>query len=264
VSMHLSHFALRDRAVYFVERNTLIMPKFKYLVFFILIPLLVTLSPAQWAFPQVFWVFCAQQMAAGSLIVVSVLHSCDTASSNGIWLSNRNRTIMALWILLAYFLPLVSAEMLGMILLDVAKVVSIQGIDYPTWTAIGEHCEDLLMSLRRQILISLLNGEMLIGYGASYLAVFLLSRQVNRYSRAAGGFFAMILTILIAQSIAFWMTYPFPRPFDLREYILGGPHSESLKPWSALVPLALIVVHGIQILYFFISRRSLTFLKAVS
>lgn len=255
ISLKFSHFAFRDRIVYFRERKSLILPKFKYLTAFIFIPILVSLSPAQWAFPQVFWVFCAQQLACASLIIVSVLHTCDSASSNGIRLTVRTQVALACWLLFADFLPLASAEMVGIILLDVAKVVSIPGIEYPTWASIFESSNTLVANLLRGVLRSLLNGEIIIGFGTAYFAVWLLSRPVKGFSRSSLSLIAVILVVLVAQAIAFWMTYPFPRPFDLREYILGGLQPPHLKPWAALVPLGLIVAHEAQVVLFGMRRR---------
>jgi Zn-dependent protease with chaperone function len=250
LTLNFSHFAFRDRVAYFLDRNSLILPKFKYLAAFIFIPILVTLSPAQWAFPQVFWVFCAQQVACASLIVISVLHTCDSASADRIPVSIPSQAALACWLLLAYFLPRASAEMLGMILLDIAKVVSIPGIEYPTWDSIFENCNTLMVNSLRGILRSLANGEVIIGLGTGYFAVWALSRPITGFSRSSVGLIVLILVALVAQAIAFWMTYPFPRPFNLWEYILGGPQPAAVKPWAAIVPLGLVVVHGLQILLF--------------
>lgn len=255
LTLNFSHFAFRDRIVYFLDRSSLILPKFKYLAAFIFIPILVSLSPAQWAFPQVFWVFCAQQVACASLIVISVVHTCDSASADGIPLSVPSQAALACWLLLAYFLPRASAEMLGMILLDLAKVVSIPGIEYPTWASIVDGCNTLIANSLRGIARSIENGEIIIGLSTSYLAVWILSRPIRSFSRSSLSFIVLILFALLAQAVAFWMTYPFPRPFDLREYILGGPQPAAVKPWAALVPLGLVVVHGLQVLVFKMRSR---------
>jgi hypothetical protein len=193
--------------------------------------------------------------STASLIVVSVVHTCDSASSDRIPLSVPSQAALACWLLLAYFLPLASAEMLGMILLDIAKVVSIPGIEYPTWASIFESCNALIANSLRGILRSLENGEIIIGLGTASFAVWVLSRPIRGFSRSTVRLIVLILVALVVQAIAFWMTYPFSRPFDLREYILGGPQPARLKPWAALVPLGLVVVHEVQVLFFKMGRR---------
>jgi hypothetical protein len=39
------------------------------------------------------------------------------------------------------------------------------------------------------------------------------------------------LLALAAQAPAFLMSYPFPKPFDVWEYILGGPARPWFKAW---------------------------------
>jgi hypothetical protein len=76
-----------------------------------------------------------------------------------------------------------------------------------------------------------------------------LSRPVTGFSRGAVGFGALILLALAAQALAFLMSFLFfPKPFDVSEYILGGPARPWFKAWTALVPASLIIGHGVQIL----------------
>lgn len=254
-TLRMSHFSFRDRLVYFFNRTSLILPKFKCLATFVFIPILVSLSPAQWAFPQFFWVFCAQQVACASLIVFMVAHTCDTASSHGIKLTTLRQTVLACWLLVGYFLPLASAEPLGSILLDLAKIVSIPGIEYPTWDSISERCQYLFVNSLREIVRSIFNGEIVVGLVTGFVAVKILSRPIRGFSRSSAGPVALILGVLVAQAMEFWMTFPFPKPFDLREYILGGSPVARFKPWAGIVPVGLVIIHGMQVLLFKASHR---------
>jgi hypothetical protein len=131
---------------------------------------------------------------------------------------------------------------------DIAKIVSIPGVEYPNWSSVFQGFESVMLSALQACLRSIGNGEAIIGFAIGYAAVWFLSRPVTGFSRGAVGFGALILLALAAQALAFLMSYPFPKPFDVWEYILGGPARPWFKAWTALVPASLIIGHGVQIL----------------
>jgi hypothetical protein len=114
---------------------------------------------------------------------------------------------------------------------DIAKIVSIPGVEYPNWSSVFQGFESVMLSALQACLRSIGNGEAIIGFAIGYAAVWFLSRPVTGFSRGAVGFGALILLALAAQAPAFLMSYPFPKPFDVWEYILGGPARPWFKAW---------------------------------